>query len=302
MHVFPLLELCAAGVLLLSTLGITNTNYADYRREGEPPIAAVFAAAQDGVYPWSVLPDAPDAPESEAPALPETPDAPQAPEQPDEPAPGTPDDSGESTPEAPEAPTLPFFTVDASYFDDALFLGDSHTDGFYCYAGLRNATYYTRNGMILREVFTKSYAQLDGKKVTLEEALAQQHFGKIYIMLGINQVSYDTVENFAQKYSEMIDRLRLLQPDATIYIQSILHTTQHTSDTTNFNNAAIDAFNTAIAELADGESIFYLDINPVFDDETGALRADWSGDGVHVRAAYYTLWRDLLYEYGVARG
>lgn len=298
MHIFPLLELCAAGVLLLNTLGVTSENYADYRKDGEPPIAAVFAAAQEGVYPWSILPEASEPPA--VPDVPETPGTPEAPTQPTEPAP---DPSGDAeTPVEPVEPASPFVTVDASYFDDALFLGDSHTDGFYCYAGLRNATYYTRNGLILREVFTKSYAELDGKKVPLEEALSQQSFGKLYIMIGINQVSYDTTENFVQHYREMLDRLQELQPEATIFIQSILHTTQETSDTTNFNNDVINAFNAALAGLADGERIFYLDINPVFDDETGALRADWSGDGVHVRAAYYTLWRDWLYQFGVGKG
>lgn len=288
MHAFPLFELCLAGALLLNVLGMTSTNYADYRKDGELPIAAVFTAAQEGIYPWSVLPEKVDMP-----PLPEQGEAPQLPAEPD----NDPNDSTE-----PEEPTSPFITVDASYFDDALFLGDSHTDGLYCYGGLRNATYYTRNGLILREVFTKSYAQLDGKKVTLEEALTQQSFGKLYIMIGINQVKDDTAEDFARKFAEMLDRLHELQPDAVIYIQSVLHTTQQTSDTTGFKNEAINAFNTALAALADNERVFYLDINPVFDDETGALRADWSSDGVHVRAAYYTLWRDLLYQYGVGRG
>lgn len=288
MHVFPLLELCAAGVLLLNVLGATDANYADYRREGRLPLAAVFAAAQEGVYPWSVLTTLPDTPLAEAPVVPEAPVVSPPVE-----------DPGISA--HPDEPTSPFVTVDASYFDDALFLGDSHTDGLYCYGGLRNATYYTRNGLILREVFTKSYAQLDGKKVTLEEALAAQSFGKLYIMIGINQVDYDTVDNFALQYAEMLDRLRRLQPDATIYLQSILHTTQQTSDTTGFCNDEINAFNAAIAALADNERVFYLDINPVFDDETGALRTEWSGDGVHVRAAYYPLWRDLLYQYGVGK-
>lgn len=293
MHVFPLLELCAAGALLLNTLGLTADNYADYRRAGELPIAAVFAAAQEGIYPWSVLPE--DAPE--VPTLPDLGDAPQLPDLPDDPTP-----SEEQTPPEEPEPASPFVTVDASYFDDALFLGDSHTDGLYCYGGLRNATYYTRNGLILREVFTKSYARLDDKKVTLEEALAAQSFGKIYIMIGINQVEDDTAEDFARKYAEMLARLRELQPDAVIYIQSVLHTTQETSDTTGFNNEAINAFNAALSALADNERVFYLDITPVFDDENGALRTDWSGDGIHVRAAYYTLWRDYLYQFGVGKG
>ena len=37
---------------------------------------------------------------------------------------------------------LPFSTVDLSYFDDALFIGDSRMLGFGMYSGLNNATFY----------------------------------------------------------------------------------------------------------------------------------------------------------------
>ena len=39
----------------------------------------------------------------------------------------------------------------------------------------------------------------------------------------------------------------------------------------------------------------------IFDDENGALRTDYSGDGVHVRAPYYVQWRDELYRFGVVK-
>ena len=34
---------------------------------------------------------------------------------------------------------------------------------------------------------------------------------------------------------------------------------------------------------------------------TGALTTEYSGDGVHVKAAYYPMWRDYLFEFGVVR-
>ena len=47
--------------------------------------------------------------------------------------------------------------------------------------------------------------------------------------------------------------------------------------------------------------VFYIDCNPVFDDSTGALTPEYSGDGVHVKAAYYPMWRDYLFEFGVVK-
>ena len=65
--------------------------------------------------------------------------------------------------------------------------------------------------------------------------------------------------------------------------------------------AGINARNAELQKLADGVNVFFIDCNPIFDDAGGALRADYSGDGVHVKAAYYPLWRDYLFRFGVVR-
>ena len=110
-----------------------------------------------------------------------------------------------------------------------------------------------------------------------------------------------TAADWAAQYKSLLDLVREKQPDAVIFIQSIFHTTQKKSDSSYFKNEVINERNAAIAQLADGKTIFYLDLNPLFDDENGALRADYSGDGVHVRAPYYVQWRDHLYQFGVVK-
>ena len=192
--------------------------------------------------------------------------------------------------------------MDESYFDDALFLGDSHTAGFHDYAGLRNATYFTKNGLTVWDATEKRFIELDGKKYTLAEALGTRQFGKIYVMLGINELGAGTTESWAAQYKVVLDTLRQTQPNAIIFIQSMFHTTQEKSESSYFKNDVINARNAAIAQLADNETVFYLSVNTVFDDETGALRSDYSGDGIHVRAPYYVEWRDYLYQFGVVRG
>ena len=146
-----------------------------------------------------------------------------------------------------------------------------------------------------------SIFELDGKKVTLAEALGTRQFGKVYILLGINEIGAYTAADWAAQYKSLLDLVREKQPDAVIFIQSIFHTTQKKSDSSYFKNEVINERNAAIAQLADGKTIFYLDLNPLFDDENGALRADYSGDGVHVRAPYYVQWRDELYRFGVVK-
>ena len=139
------------------------------------------------------------------------------------------------------------------------------------------------------------------RKQTLAQALSGKHYGKIYLMLGINELGTGTAESWAAQYKVLLDEVRELQPDAIIFLQAIFHTTQEKSDATFFKNSTIDARNAELQKLADNETVFYIDCNPVFDDSTGALTPEYSGDGIHVKAAYYPMWRDYLFQFGVVK-
>ena len=160
----PLVWLCAAGTLALGALTVLDPAgvYADYTASlgrDVPVLAAVFTAAQDGVYPWSA-PAAPEAMPGPAyhPLTESVTDEEMSasvgngepfrePAQPA--APAEPEPAAE--PEAEIAPAEDegdgFIPVDEHWFDDALFIGDSHTEGFCDYAGLHNATYYYKRGV-----------------------------------------------------------------------------------------------------------------------------------------------------------
>ena len=85
----------------------------------------------------------------------------------------------------------PFFEADRSYFDDALFIGDSRTVGLYEYGNLGNALVLADPGMNVYKVFNRSFKLPSGESKTLEEILTEKQFGKIYVMLGINELGYD---------------------------------------------------------------------------------------------------------------
>lgn len=304
----PLIWLCLVCALVLSTLALSDPNgvYDEYRAKlpaGRPSIAAVFTAAEHGVYPWSKVktPDAPPAPPQDDAPETEPPVADDPTVEPPEDADPMPDDQPEPPPEPTPPEKLEFITVDKSYFDDALFLGDSHIEGFSLFAGVPNATYYFQRGLSVWSVLTKDFVEGPrGSKQTLAQALSDKQFGKIYILLGINELGDDTAEIFAEQYGVVINALRELQPDAVIYIHAIFHTTQEKSETSRFKNEIINERNDAIAQLADSIHVFYVDCNPLFDDETGALPEELTGDGVHIQAPYYARWRDYLLNFGLA--
>ena len=100
----------------------------------------------------------------------------------------------------------------------------------------------------------------------------------------------------------VIGRVQELQPDAIIYIQSIMKVSEKRSGQGDYiHNEGITARNEAIAQLADNEQIFYLDVNPLICDETGGMVADYTTDGVHLKAKYIGIWKQFLKEHAILK-
>lgn len=132
-----------------------------------------------------------------------------------------PEETAEPTP-TPEPTPLQFTTVDASYFDDALFIGDSRTVGIAEYGSLKNATYFADVGLNVYVAQTKAVAVKNVGTVTLPQLLSQKTFGKVYIMLGINELGND-LDDITAKFSSLVDTVRAAQPDAIIFVEANLH-------------------------------------------------------------------------------
>lgn len=185
--------------------------------------------------------------------------------------------------------------VEKEYFDDALFIGDSRTVGIAEYGDIKNATFFANTGMSIYNV-QEQKVEISGKKVKLDKLLSSKEYGKIYIMLGINEIGYD-INNTVKKYKEFIEYIKNKQNKCIIYVEANLHVTEEKSNSDKIiNNERINKFNNKIAKLADNKKVFYLDINTVFDDKNGNLRSDYTHDSVHVYAKYYREWSNWLAE------
>lgn len=187
-----------------------------------------------------------------------------------------------------------FVQGDASYFDDALFVGDSRTVGLSEYGTLKNADYFCDTGMSVYSL-GKTKDSIEGLgNVNFDTLLSSKQYSKVYLMLGINELG-SNFETSMKKYSEWVDFIRTKQPDALIFIQGNLHVSKARSDSDNvYNNAAINKFNENIAKLADNNTIFYIDVNELFDDEHGNLPQEYTSDNTHVYAKHYSEWCDWL--------
>ena len=206
-----------------------------------------------------------------------------------------PADSGDAVP-AEELPAIEQSAdVLDDFFADTLFIGDSRTVGLCEYSGLTTATFFADVGMSVYQVMNCQVYVSGMGYTTLVGLLTSRTFGKIHLMLGINELGYD-FNTTVNTYLALVETIRSLQLEAAIYLGANLPVGKARSDTDNMiNNPAIDRFNSAVSDLADGETVFYVDVNPLFDDETGSLCSELSGDGTHVYGSCYPQWVQWLY-------
>ena len=181
------------------------------------------------------------------------------------------------------------------FFEGTLFIGDSRTVGMARYGKVTTADYFAETGMSVFNVF-KEPVDINGLgEVTLEQLLSQKKYDKIYIMLGINELGY-SLSRISEKYSEVVALVRSLQPEADICLQANLHVSQGRSDKDpTFNNIQINALNEIIKGISEEQGMGWLDVNPIFDDENGALTQSYTFDHTHVLGKYYRLWAMWIY-------
>ncbi len=213
-------------------------------------------------------------------------------------------DTHEETEAAPDDTRLTYHgPVDDDYFNDALFVGDSRMVGLseYCEPLDTRADFYVKKALTIYNLLDgKPIRSFDGTQKSLWEVLDEKQYGKIYIMVGINEIGVGNSEYFKDAYEQVVDRIREVQPDALIFINSIMHVSQAKSDTDSlYNNTNINARNDAIASIADNIHIYYLNINEAVDDENGALRSDITFDDIHLKGSCYEPWYEYLLAHGV---
>ena len=197
-----------------------------------------------------------------------------------------------------------YHKVDQDYFDDAVFIGDSRTVGMQDYSGLNNAQFFAKTGMNVYDILEDKFIKdpKTGDDVSVAHMLKTNQYGKIYFMVGINELGTGNTGTFQKAYARVLQKFRKWQPDAVIYIQGIIPVSKvKASEDEIFNNININDKNVAIAQLADGKDIFYLDVSKKLTDKGGYLKADYTFDEVHMYAQYYELWTEFLMKHAVVR-
>lgn len=198
-------------------------------------------------------------------------------------------------PEGIPCPVPETEAVEDTYFDDAIFLGDSRTEGLFLYSGLKTGHPYTAVGATVESVFTKeNFKTESGKKVPVLDAMADQECDKVYIMLGINELGWTKIETYHDQYAKLIDRVREDHPEAKIALQSIPPVSaKQDAKKTYVNNKRILEYNGVIRTLAEEKDCYFLDVAACLTVD-GVLPVKQTTDGIHFNVAGCKTWLDYL--------
>ncbi len=270
------LGLCSLALVLLAGCGSTSGHYVPSSSPEAPPVAS----------------DALSMPPEPTP----TPTPDPTPEPTPEPTP-TPESAAPYEFGTPLAESEP--VADDSFFDNTVFLGDSRTEGFQLFSGMKHGDFFWARGMTVFRADSEDYRpfEIGGRKCSMIEALALKQYDNVYIMLGVNELGYPA-GSYESGLMALMDKIISLQPDAVIYLQLMpplndAMCRQHKLES-YINNANLAAFNQAIVRVSAEKKVVLLNTAEVYTGPDGQLPAELANDGCHFAYSGYKPWADYI--------
>ena len=182
-------------------------------------------------------------------------------------------------------------------FDETVaFIGDSRTQGFIMYNGLKDVQDYSYVGLMVDTAVSKKFVKTsNGEKITLLEDMKGKNIKRVYIMLGVNELGWSYPQVFKSKYKELIKEIKKIKTNAQIYVQSIIPVTKSRDKSDKyFNNTRIEQYNKLVKEVASEENVEYLDVQSALVNGEGYLPEETSPDGIHIGKSYCEKWLEYL--------
>ncbi len=200
--------------------------------------------------------------------------------------------------------------VDDSFFDDAVFIGDSISLKLDHYVKNRRQTekdYFGKarflvagslgSGNALWKVSNESvHPSYRGEKMLLEDAVKRMEAKKVYIMLGINDVALYGLDGSVENMKTLIERILEKSPKAEIFVQSA--TPRIAASTKKPNNRMIFDYDLKLYQMCVEQGWHFVDVAFVMRDANGCLYDDYCSDaptmGMHFTDVACQVWIDYL--------
>lgn len=180
--------------------------------------------------------------------------------------------------------------VDLNHFNNAVFIGDSRSEGLILYSGLPNLNGFCYKGLSVDKLESEANIFITGYEgeYTCYDAISMVPYSSYYCMFGINELGWNSIDVFVEDFSAMIDHIKSVNPEAIIYVESILPVSKIKSEESDiYNQERINEFNAKILEMCQTRGdVIYLDVSSAVIGEDGYLPEEASPDGVHCNADY----------------
>lgn len=121
----------------------------------------------------------------------------------------------------------------------------------------------------------------------------------LFLMAGVNDLIFSriTPEALLGQYERLLDAIRNASPRTTVFIQSLLPLDEvQNEEYFAGKNARIEAFNALLRDMARRRGLDYIDIRSRMVRD-GKMPAEYTVDGIHLNAAGYAVWVDVLRPY-----
>ncbi|MBE6830263.1 MAG: hypothetical protein E7519_08645 [Ruminococcaceae bacterium] len=201
--------------------------------------------------------------------------------------------------------------ADASYLDDAVFIGDSVSLKLKNYVTAKRKTeagFFGKaqflaagsmgSGNALKPLGTSSIHPLyNGKKALLEDNVAAMGAKKVYIMLGANDLALYGIDGSVENMSKLLAKIQEKSPDAKLFVQSATPIIKEQQMTT-LNNPNLSAYDAKLAEMCKKNGYYYIDVASVMRDSDGNLIPEYCSDpndlGIHFTDKACQVWIDYI--------
>lgn len=183
--------------------------------------------------------------------------------------------------------------VDDSYFEDAVFIGDSRMQGFRNLSGITKGSFVTAVGMELENFYTDSQIATAAGNVTVLDALKNINFSKIFMMLGTNELGAYDMSQVGESYRQVLADIKQLSssPDPIVYVYSVIYVDEPLVTTGDYvNNTNVDAVNMEILKMCKEEGYHYINLNEVLSNGYHGLISGAAEDGIHLNTDYCKEW------------
>lgn len=188
------------------------------------------------------------------------------------------------------------------FFSDAVFVGDSITYSLFQAetksGALGHPLFLARGKASIKgfvEYFHSIYYQ--GVETQLGEAIAASGGKKVFVMLGTNDMGFQTNEEVLANWDTLIDRMREKSPDIEIYFQSCFPEWSNGTGSKSLNEQ-LATYNQALKEYAEERGYHYINVAAYIEDHTGRMATMYSLDKwVHLNPEGCAVWMQALNAY-----